>query len=176
MIGHNGSGKSSLLHIINDSLHYSKGVFKKREGLHYQISLLSFDSHVQLLQQSIKDAEAKAFMNSLEELQVNHILKIESIHELIQNFGIADLLIKPLATLSNGETRKVLLVKTLLEKPKLLLLDEPFDGLDSQSSQDLHQTLEKVSQQTTCIIVSHRFEEIPNFVNSCFMHERRTNL
>ena len=67
--------------------------------------------------------------------------------------------------LSTGETRKALLVKTLLEAPQLLILDEPWDGLDSASSAFLRELLDELSGKMTIVIIVNRLSEIPSFIN-----------
>ncbi|WP_163368685.1 ATP-binding cassette domain-containing protein, partial [Escherichia coli] len=52
---------------------------------------------------------------------------------LAEQFGITPLLNRRFKYLSTGETRKTLLCQALMSEPELLILDEPFDGLDVQS-------------------------------------------
>ena len=74
-------------------------------------------------------------------LTVSDLLKAESAFKeetdfnqeaqnLIQESGLETLLNRPAQKLSNGEMRKTLLVQALLQNPELLILDEPFEGLD----------------------------------------------
>ncbi len=67
--------------------------------------------------------------------------------------------------LSTGETRKALLVKTLLESPEVLLLDEPWDGLDTASSEFLRELLAELSEKMTIVIILNRLSEIPDFIS-----------
>lgn len=67
--------------------------------------------------------------------------------------------------LSTGETRKVLLVKTLLSQPELLILDEPWDGLDTDSSAFLANFLTEHAHHTTIVVVINRLSEMPAFIN-----------
>lgn len=60
---------------------------------------------------------------------------------LAQQFGISALLDRRFKYLSTGETRKALLCQALMSEPELLILDEPFDGLDVTARQQLAQRL-----------------------------------
>ncbi|MCH3774524.1 ATP-binding cassette domain-containing protein, partial [Campylobacter coli] len=67
--------------------------------------------------------------------------------------------------LSTGETRKTLLCRALMPQPDLLILDEPFDGLDVHSRAQLAALLSELSAQgQTVVLVLNRFDEIPDFV------------
>ncbi|MDN4503583.1 molybdate ABC transporter ATP-binding protein ModF [Alteromonadaceae bacterium BrNp21-10] len=85
--------------------------------------------------------------------------------ELIQLLNFEQLIDRAFIELSTGETVKLLLIRALLFRPSLLILDEPFDGLDSASSGKLRDFLGQLSQQTTVIMVLNRFDEIPEFIS-----------
>ncbi|MWT62803.1 ATP-binding cassette domain-containing protein, partial [Escherichia coli] len=79
--------------------------------------------------------------------------------------GITALLNRRFKYLSTGETRKTLLCQALMSEPELLILDEPFDGLDVQSRAQLAALLASLNQQGyTLVLVLNRFDEIPDFV------------
>jgi len=88
-------------------------------------------------------------------------MQTEKVLETAEQLGIAAILEKPLRHFSNGETRKTIIAKALLANPRLLILDEPFDGLDSASSKWLSQSISGLIQSGLAIwLVSHRFEEL----------------
>ncbi|STH72636.1 putative molybdenum transport ATP-binding protein (photorepair protein PhrA) [Escherichia coli] len=85
--------------------------------------------------------------------------------QLAQQFGITALLDRRFKYLSTGETRKTLLCQALMSEPDLLILDEPFDGLDVASRQQLAERLASLHQSgITLVLVLNRFDEIPEFV------------
>jgi iron complex transport system ATP-binding protein len=68
---------------------------------------------------------------------------------------------RPLATLSTGEARRVLIARALVHRPLALLLDEPTTGLDIAAQQRFLATLRKLAQAgTTLVLVTHHVEEI----------------
>ncbi len=84
--------------------------------------------------------------------------------QLAQQFGITALLDPLFKYLSTGETRKTLLCQALMSEPDLLILDEPFDGLDVASRQQLAAHPPLHQSGITLELVLNRFDEIPEFV------------
>jgi molybdate transport system ATP-binding protein len=80
--------------------------------------------------------------------------------------SITQLLDHPFVTLSNGETRRMLLAKSLLKHPKVLLLDNAFSGLDVHSREVLRNALSSLSDQGVTIVMATTAAEIP----SCITH------
>lgn len=81
--------------------------------------------------------------------------------ELLRFLGIENLGPKRAGRMSYGEFRKVLIARALIKKPALLLLDEPFSGLDRPSKRDLAQFLDKISRRSIgVILVTHHRDEI----------------
>jgi molybdate transport system ATP-binding protein len=82
---------------------------------------------------------------------------------LVRELGLADLLRRPVHLLSHGESRKVFLARLLLRSPRLLLLDDPFVGLDTRTRVALGQALEGILRDGNpqLIFFTSRPEEIP---------------
>lgn len=70
----------------------------------------------------------------------------ESLAKILRLFNIEDLLPKKIIFLSSGELRKFLIVRTLLSNPRILILDNPFIGLDASSRELLKDTLAKITE------------------------------
>lgn len=75
--------------------------------------------------------------------------------------SITHLLDHAFVTLSNGETRRMLLAKSLLKNPKVLMLDNAFNGLDVHSREVLRNALTSLSDQGVTIIMASAASEIP---------------
>lgn len=83
-------------------------------------------------------------------------------HPLFQAFRLEPLWERGYRLLSTGEGRKVLLLRALLREPSLLVLDEPFDGLDLAARAELAQVIEQVSTRVPVVVVSAvRPEQLP---------------
>ena len=105
----------------------------------------------------------RAYMQTGEDNESRRHLR----NELLTLFEFEPLLNKYIITLSSGELRKFQLIKTLLANPQILILDNPFIGLDAQTRQQLHQLLPLlVKQQGIHIyIVVARQEDVPPYVD-----------
>lgn len=84
--------------------------------------------------------------------------------QAVELLGIAPLLDRKVIHLSNGETRKVVLARALMQSPKLLILDDPFGGLDRASRETLARVLAILLEQgrQKLLLVTSRREEIPD--------------
>lgn len=97
----------------------------------------------------------------------------DSLYEL---FGIRDMLDKHIVLLSSGELRKFQLTKTLLSNPRVLILDNPFIGLDVKTRVLLHGLLQKLIEQISLqvILVLSKTDEIPDFITHVIPISNRT--
>ena len=95
--------------------------------------------------------------------------------ELLERVGLAELARRPLAVLSGGELRRVLLAHALDPEPELLLLDEPTSGLDEAAGRWLEETLMAIkrAQRTTIAMVSHDLEQARRIGDSVTVLDRR---
>lgn len=87
------------------------------------------------------------------------------IQEHFAFFHRTDLMTKPFLQLSAGEQRLILLIRSVIKNPELLIWDEPFQGLSPECIAQATALLERYCQgATTLILVSHYAHEIPAFV------------
>ena len=86
------------------------------------------------------------------------------LRELTALFGLEPLLDKPLVTLSSGELRKFQLTRALLGGPEILVIDNPYIGLDPRTRALLTQLLGRLAATTTLVLVLSRAAEIPPFI------------
>jgi molybdate transport system ATP-binding protein len=85
--------------------------------------------------------------------------------ELYRTFGIEQLAAKKIVLLSSGELRKFQLVKNLLSKPRLLIVDNPYIGLDAPTRDVLTELFEKLTSKFNIqiILIMSRMDDIPPF-------------
>ncbi|MCR4860218.1 MAG: ATP-binding cassette domain-containing protein [Bacteroidales bacterium] len=88
----------------------------------------------------------------------------QRLEELTGLFGLGSLLDEPLVTLSSGELRKFQLTRALLTGPRILVIDNPFIGLDPRTRTLLSRLLANLAASTTLVLVLSRVAEIPSFI------------
>ncbi|EEQ41545.1 hypothetical protein CLUG_05673 [Clavispora lusitaniae ATCC 42720] len=101
------------------------------------------------------------------------------IHEIMDLFNLGHLQSKWISSLSNGQMRRARIAKALMDKPKLLLIDDPFLGLDPVSTLSVSNSLRVVAQELdTCVVLGLRIQdEIPDWVNHlAFVTENGTEI
>ncbi|WJV68247.1 molybdate ABC transporter ATP-binding protein ModF [Pectobacteriaceae bacterium CE70] len=169
-VGANGSGKSALARALSGDLTTLDG---QRQCNFQRVARLSFEQLQQLVSQEwqrnntdmLSVGEDDTGRTTAEVIQDN-ILDPDRCVQLATQFGISHLLEQRFKYLSTGETRKTMLCQALMLQPDLLILDEPFDGLDVTSRIQLTALLaDLVTQDYTLVLIINRFEDIPDFVN-----------
>ncbi len=146
LIGPNGAGKSTLVKLI-------LGLIKPTSGqIHRHAATLSYVPQKftvpSILPLRVKDLLAQAHPNRLSHEQKTIVF---------EKLSIPALLTKQVHHLSGGETQRMLLARSLLDKPDLLILDEPMQGLDPDSEAWLYHFIDEMPEFLRCamLVVSH---------------------
>lgn len=163
VVGKNGSGKTAFSDVLSQRLTLSTGHY---ENKFKQISLFSFEKQQQIIEQIVKARnndmlDPDDFGQTASEIILNGSNKDEVFDQCTELLGITHLLNRPFIQLSTGESRKVLFAQTLVAKPDLLILDEPFEGLDQQSLAMYQQLLLKLRETMAIVLIVNRFSDIP---------------
>jgi len=97
--------------------------------------------------------------------------KIERIEELIEDLDLSKFLNKNTGELSSGQKNRVSLAKSLINKPKLLFLDEPTASLDPDVGDFVREYLEKYKNKNelTILLASHNMREVERLCNKIIM-------
>ncbi|UCF99955.1 MAG: ATP-binding cassette domain-containing protein [Spirochaetaceae bacterium] len=174
VLGPNASGKTALARAICGELPCAAGRIHRYVGRNgYDgIGFVSFELHRRLIARDAgKDLSRFAglaggnvyTLTTAGETIQEGLVAPDPIHfkRVTELFGIGELLDRPLRFLSNGETRKTLIARALMRKPDLLILDEPFDGLDAASRERLEMVLrDLVHSGLHLVLITHRRDEI----------------
>lgn len=173
LLGRNSSGKSLLGQTIvargSDEYLKEGSLSLPSNWMSNAVAHVSFDSHQELLREGTTTTTYRAISGGG---TLNKAAQF-----LIVRFGLYGLLQRDVDTLSTGEIRKTLLVKALSTRPKLLILDNAFDGLDVASREVLKELVQKTitgftqdilvqginskaTAHTQILMMTHRAEEL----------------
>ena len=164
--GTNGAGKSALAAALAGIGKIEAGTI---QGLPKNVGLVSFEAQAELIAQELKKDDADimdviSLGTPVSEMIFEHCQDTELASVLVEKFGLTRLLDRAFRKLSTGETRKVMLIRALANKPDLLILDEPFDGLDVDTLAMLQAHLASIIDSVPMVLVLNRFDEMPDFI------------
>lgn len=169
ILGTNGSGKSALAGAIKGDVPHVRGKLIRHdpEAAGTRIGYVAFELQEEILLREDRHEEARFFSgNKGHALTAGEMLRRDdgnpAVFEAIgKRLDLHPLLEQGLRTLSNGEFRKILIARALLRSPKLLILDDPFAGLDVANRELLAKTVtDLMNHGTQIILVTQRMEEI----------------
>ena len=148
LIGPNGAGKTTLVKLILGLLKPTAGQVTRKKGLRigYMPQKIQIDPSLPLnVERFLKLAPTSRFNKSFE---LNTVAEMTRITHLLK---------QPLYRLSGGETQRVLLARALLQKPELLVLDEPVQGVDVVGQTELYQLICQIRNELKCgvLMISH---------------------
>ncbi len=170
IIGPNGAGKTTLFNLITGELRPDSGAVRlfdrditrlaSRKRAHlgmartYQIiTLFAGDTILR---------NATLALLALSPLRWNPLLTLDSQHHLVEEahaalsrVGLDRIADRPLGETSYGEKRRVEIAMALAQKPKLLLLDEPFAGLSIDERRDVRELLRAIPRDVTIVMIEH---------------------
>ena len=163
-LGVNGAGKSTTINIICGQLKKDEGTviidelnlddnlakIKKKIGVVFQASILD-------PQLTVKDnLEIKASLYGLSRKEIK-----SRVNELAEILDFNSYLNRPLAKLSGGQKRRIDIARALLNKPDILILDEPTTGLDPQTRKMIWAVITKLRKENnmTVLLTTHYMEE-----------------
>jgi zinc transport system ATP-binding protein len=145
LIGPNGAGKTTLVRVMLGLLKPSSGKIERKPQL------------------SIGYMPQKLHLPETLPLSVERFLRLSGFsdqqhyQQLVDELSIAHLLTSPMIKLSGGETQRVLLARALMQKPQLLVLDEPVQGVDVTGQAELYALIARLRKRYHCgiLMISH---------------------
>ncbi|WNL28470.1 ABC transporter ATP-binding protein [Arcobacter cryaerophilus gv. pseudocryaerophilus] len=168
LVGESGSGKSTLLSIISTLLKPTKGElffenlnyknikdiddFRKTNigfifQFHYLINYLTVKENIKLANEKATDNEIYNLLK---------ILRIENLSNKYPN------------EISGGQRQRVAIARALINKPKVIIADEPTGNLDSKNSLNVFEIFKKLSQEQVTIIVATHDKNLAQIANKIY--------
>jgi molybdate transport system ATP-binding protein len=176
--GPNGSGKTTLAKTLMDTLpvvqggivrHYINDTLNDFQASH--MALVSSEQHTHLyLREQLLEEMAYFSANPDLTTKAGDVLftpaSVDDRHrgQMIHRLGLDPILTKQISALSTGEMRKLLIGRALLAGPRMLILDEPFNGLDKEFQKRFIAILHQLEAHgVQMVLITHRPKEIPGF-------------
>ncbi len=192
IVGGNGAGKTTLLETIAGRWATAQGKLRKTGTVEFVANDYSFHhiarAAAQYHQQRFQAHEASIAptvrevlterMKPVGTVDEKSVRLAESqveegnLREIAVLLQLTELLDQPFITLSNGETRRMLLARSLVKRPDILLLDHPFVGLDVYSRKVLRDALAELARLGTTIILATSPGEIPDCITHVLALEK----
>nr|WP_246208813.1 ATP-binding cassette domain-containing protein [Entomospira nematocera] len=180
LLGTNGAGKSSIFKMITGFLPWHSGKIllddiplpphspeiRARRKLAYMTQEPSIFRRMSV---------ENNLLSSIEMLYPRKDESMQQLHKLTEEFNLKLLLKQPASTLSGGERRRLELARALAIEPKVLLLDEPFAGVDLKYTQELASLITPLRERGLAILITdHNAKEILNIADRILLvHQGR---
>jgi len=161
LLGPNGAGKTSLIRIITTITGADSGtILLDGEPLNLDHPRdIGYMPEERGLYKKMKVGEQLLYLAQLKGLSKAESLK--NLKHWLHKFGIEDWWDKKIEELSKGMQQKIQFIATVVHDPKLLILDEPFSGLDPINTNLIKDEIYELNQQGKSIIFStHRMEQV----------------
>ena len=164
LLGVNGAGKTTTFRMIMGLLDSSAGeITLDGKKIDYSVTdKIGFLTEERSLLPKLTVKEQLLFYGALKNMSDEEILKRSEV--LLERFGIKDYLNRKIKELSKGNQQKVQFISAIINEPELLILDEPFSGLDPFNVELFKAEIESMSKKGSIIIFSsHRMEHVDLF-------------
>jgi ABC-2 type transport system ATP-binding protein len=168
LLGPNGAGKSSLIRMVMDILRPDSGeirVLDASPGVHERIGYLPEERG---LYQRQRVGDVLQFLGELKGL-ARHVA-VRRVDQYLDRVGLLETRKKRMRELSKGMQQKIQLAAVLLTEPDLMILDEPFEGLDPVNRVLVTDLMKEFAAKgSTIVLSSHRMDQVEEMCRSVFL-------
>ena len=174
VLGPNGAGKTTLVNALTGEVPVVRGAISFSQKLKF--GYVSFEDDQRLIAREERRDVSREFSGNLYDVTTVFEFLLESgaspgrsaidVERVAARLQIEHLLERDIRVVSTGEMRKVQIAGVLINSPDILILDEPFDGLDRSSRNNLAPIIDDLMDETrTVILVTHRQREILSHIS-----------
>ena len=161
LLGPNGAGKTTLIRIINRITIPTSGeiLFNGRPITQADVAKIGYMPEERGLYRKMKVGEQAIYLAQLKGMSAAAARK--ALKEWFVRFGIQDWWDKKVEELSKGMAQKLQFITTVVHKPSLMILDEPFSGFDPVNAEIIRQEILRLKDEGATIILStHNMESV----------------
>jgi lipopolysaccharide export system ATP-binding protein len=175
LLGPNGAGKTTTFYMIVGLIRPNAGrvIFEDRDVTDLAMYRRAREGMGYLPQEESifrKLSVQENIMAILETTKLSKPARKHRCEELLTQFGIEHLAKNMALTLSGGEKRRLTIARSLVTEPSLLMLDEPFSGVDPIAVYDVQQIIQDLRTQGLAILITdHNVRETLNIVDRAYL-------
>jgi ATP-binding cassette subfamily B protein len=169
LLGSTGSGKTSLVNLLPRFHEYTGGRILldgaelkdySREYLRKQIGIVQQEPF--LFSRSIRDNIMYGVGRLVSQEEIEMAAKAAAVHDVIVSFpdGYHTLVGEKGVTLSGGQKQRVTIARTLLKKPRILILDDSTSSVDTETEAEIRSALYDLMEDRTTFIIAHRIQSV----------------
>lgn len=173
MLGPNGAGKSTTIRMILDILKPDSGTIKVLgEPINDRVKdRIGYLPEERGLYRNVKVVDVMAYLGELKGLSMRESRKRSL--DLLERVGLAEVANKKTSELSKGMQQKVQFAVTIMHEPELMIVDEPFSGLDPVNTLVMQDLLMDMRKKGTAVIMStHQMNQVEEMCDRLFMIDR----
>jgi len=163
LLGPNGAGKTTTMRMMTGFLAPDSGRIET-DGINVSLDPIKARRMIGYLPENnplYKEMLVSDFLKYSAGLKnINGLELIEAIDFAVMSVSLEDVYYRPIGELSKGYKQRVGIAATLLHRPKILIMDEPSEGLDPNQRTEIRTLIKKLSKEHTIIISTHVMQEV----------------
>ena len=163
LLGPNGAGKTTLMRILTGFLQPDSGTALV-DGVDVMADPGAVQSVIGYLPESAPlypELTVQGYLQLVADLRgISGPQRIERISEAVYSTGLESRLTQPIGELSKGYRQRVGIAQAILHRPKVLILDEPTNGLDPTQIQEVRRLIRRLAGPTTILLSTHILSEV----------------
>lgn len=163
LLGHNGAGKTTIMKMLSGYLEADAGSIII-DGRDIATDLKSIQQDLGYLPESLPlypEMTVADYLDYASQLKrISGSNKTAEIRRVARETDLGDKINDPIATLSRGYKQRVGVAQAILGKPRLLIMDEPTNGLDPTQTDQMRQLMRNIASDATVILSTHIMQEV----------------
>ena len=175
LLGPNGAGKTTTFYMIVGLVKPNEGTvtFRGEDVTHLPVFMRARKGLGYLAQEASVFRKLSVWNNVmaiLETLGMKRAERVARCEELLASLDLLKVAKQPAYTLSGGERRKLEIARALVRRPSILMLDEPFAGVDPLAVHDIQEIVRSLKAQGLGVIITdHNVRETLNVVDRAYL-------
>ena len=163
LLGHNGAGKTTIMKMLSGYLEPNKGTVEI-DNIEYGVDTKRIQRGLGYLPENLPiypEMTVADYLDYAAKLKgLSHDIKNQEIKRVIEATDLKEKFLTPISTLSRGYKQRVGVAQAILGKPRLLILDEPTNGLDPTQTEQMRALIRDLAGEATVILSTHIMQEV----------------